>query len=287
MKNYYFGDNRDLFKYDLISFLLEEGQKKSFTYIPMLTKDNENSTAKYRNYKCAVGEKNEKLLSFLKKHSRKEEERNLEKIRDYFKSESIGVNLYKAKGKYFSRKNREAYFQGIPRKLLQSTLIFIDPDIGLEPPIADVEENHLKYGELGRLLEKADASAVFMIFQFRSRVVPASLKPEADEKIGKRTLMTATTHSKRIIDLIGGVRKGAYTYIRDKNIILFFICKDVSYSLALVTLLSKYKQKYPDRLETKEGDETFVEGNVLYDLGDNWSMKGPQKETLWADCAVS
>lgn len=43
MKNQYFGDTRDLFKYDLIlELLLENDFLERFTFIPMLTEDTEN-----------------------------------------------------------------------------------------------------------------------------------------------------------------------------------------------------------------------------------------------------
>ena len=43
MKNQFFGDNRDLFKYDLIlSVVKGVDQIRQFTFIPMLTKDYGN-----------------------------------------------------------------------------------------------------------------------------------------------------------------------------------------------------------------------------------------------------
>lgn len=45
MKNQYFGDNRDLFKYDLVHKIINAryaGLPKRFTFIPMLT-ENDNT----------------------------------------------------------------------------------------------------------------------------------------------------------------------------------------------------------------------------------------------------
>ncbi len=72
MKNQYFGDLRDLFKYDLIESIMEGINKlQRFTFIPMLTEYDPNvGDGNKRNFKRAVknvrpGTKNEELMTFL------------------------------------------------------------------------------------------------------------------------------------------------------------------------------------------------------------------------------
>ena len=278
MKNQFFGDKRDLFKYDLICHLLKKSSKKSFTYIPMLTENEKNKQGEQRNYKGAVGAKNKKLVSFLEKHSAKREERNFEKISAFFKSEGIKANLYRPKVKRLSNKNREVYFTDIPPNLLQNTLVFIDPDTGMAPSKA--EEKHLKYKELDKLLRKASKDTIFMIFQFGDRNAPNLKDHSPPPLLFRKTLAQTQRHSDKLTCLIGGRREGVYSHVAGEDICFFFICKDVSYTLALANLLADYKNNYPDRLETKEGEETFMKGNAIYDYGDNLLMKGPQKKAL-------
>ncbi|MCJ2670040.1 MAG: hypothetical protein LN416_05970, partial [Candidatus Thermoplasmatota archaeon] len=50
MKNQYFGDTRDLFKYDLVLELLLGTELRRFTFIPMLTRDEESSDGGKTDY---------------------------------------------------------------------------------------------------------------------------------------------------------------------------------------------------------------------------------------------
>ena len=58
MKNQYFGDNSDVFKYDLIYQIMQVGLVNYFTFIPMLTEnDHKNHGEKSNRKKAMVGKK--------------------------------------------------------------------------------------------------------------------------------------------------------------------------------------------------------------------------------------
>jgi len=69
MKNQYFGDNRDLFKYDLIIEILTKGEFiRHFTFIPMLTEDDDTKHGgKTNRNEAKAGTKNIELKNFLNK----------------------------------------------------------------------------------------------------------------------------------------------------------------------------------------------------------------------------
>ena len=59
MKNQYFGDIKDLFKYDLGEFLINEiPELERFTFIPMLTPDDKGPDGNKLNYDGRPGSKN-------------------------------------------------------------------------------------------------------------------------------------------------------------------------------------------------------------------------------------
>ena len=66
----YYGDDRDYFKYDLISFVLKEGIFNNYGFVPMLTNhryDNEG------NIKPTISDcKSSELLKFIDTHPKKD-----------------------------------------------------------------------------------------------------------------------------------------------------------------------------------------------------------------------
>ena len=53
MKNQYFGDTRDLFKYDLLEHLMDHFRPRTFAFIAMLTEDDDTDHGQKRNYRSA------------------------------------------------------------------------------------------------------------------------------------------------------------------------------------------------------------------------------------------
>lgn len=94
MKNQYFGDNRDLFKYDLILHIIQAGLVNRFIFIPMLTPDVPSSKSTKREgeqrdrSKAKAGRGNSDLVTFLDKFADRSK-RDIKQLRGFFKKQGI------------------------------------------------------------------------------------------------------------------------------------------------------------------------------------------------------
>lgn len=235
MKNQYFGDVRDLFKYDLLQRVLNEmSSLQRLTFIPMLTKyDSESSHGNKRNFDRAKedgrpGTNNEKLIAFLKKHGEIDrDKRDFTKIEEYFKSESIEVVIYKGH-EYFDKMSREEYFKNIPGEYLNNPLIFLDPDIGLQ--IGNPTEKHVLYQEVKYLHYRMDEDSILMIYQHFPRW----------EKDHTKYLNRRTNELKE-------QTKNLPIWITDNEIIFFLLTKNDELKSQLDGIISRYKRDYQKR----------------------------------------
>jgi hypothetical protein len=223
MKNQYFGDTRDLFKYDLILQVMGGIPSiRSLTFIPMLTPDDESTHGNRTDHRRAkAGFKNRPLVEHLAACVL-EGRRNVCEILPLFTAHGIQVNLH---GEPFSTPDRAAYFRAIPDGWLRDALVFLDPDIGME--VARPGEKHLLYNEIGDLLGRTEGSSVLMIFQFYPRV-------ERGAYTGKRRAE------------LGRIHPGEIASIADNQIAFFFLGRDRDLMERLGDLLAGYSAGYPD-----------------------------------------
>lgn len=238
MKNQYFGDIRDLFKYDIIQRILKGiSSLQRFTFIPMLTKNvpksGEGNYLK-RDFDMAKkngrpGTNNEKLIGFLKKYGGiDKDKRDFTKIENYFESEDIEVLIYKDKEhEYFEHKARDRYFKNIQGEYLHNSLIFVDPDIGLE--VKNSTKNHLLYSEVEDLHRHMDKDSILMIYQHFPRA------RDTHEKY--LPLERSNTLKEKIGDLP--------ICISDNEIIFFLLTKNDELKSQLKTIINRYLRDYP------------------------------------------
>lgn len=224
MKNQYFGDNRDLFKYDLIYQIIQAGLVNHFTFIPMLTKNDDSKQGGKRNRdKAKAGTKNSDLVDFLNEFEDKGK-RDIKQLKSFFEKKRVKMTIYK-KDEYFSYVWRKEYFEQIENKLLSNSLIFVDPDIGLE--VKRTRDKHIRYCEVESLYERMDKSSILMIYQhfprMRTRNYIQKYFCERSEKLKK----------------IAGELP---IYIEDNEIRLFFLVKDKSLRESLSKEISKYEK---------------------------------------------
>ena len=122
MKNQYFGDTRDLFKYDLILEILLKSNLRHFTFIPMLTKNETNTYGGRISYERAkAGTRRMVLRKFLEKCVR-ENRRNINELEVFFKNMFAGkfeIMIYE-KNRYFLHNIRARYFNQIKRSFLSN-----------------------------------------------------------------------------------------------------------------------------------------------------------------------
>lgn len=101
MKNQYFGDIKDLFKYDLAKVILRGiPSLKRITFITMLTENDERSDGNKLHYQGKAGCNNLRLVSYLGEsvvHGR----RNVSEIKDYFEYQDMEIYIYGERDFYF------------------------------------------------------------------------------------------------------------------------------------------------------------------------------------------
>ena len=225
MKNKYFGDTRDLFKYDLI-LRITRGVVSihRFLFIPMLTSDDDNSDGSKTDYvKAKAGTQNKELMSYLK-DCINGDRRNIIEIESYFKSNGIEIYIHK---ELFIHKNRRDYFGRvkIKKEFLSNSLVFVDPDIGLE--IRRSKEKHFLYCEAKDIYDYMDGNSILMIYQHF---------PREDHK----------EYLCRGANELKNVTGDLPIYISDNEIIFFLLTKSGEVKNQLQRTINKYNRDYPN-----------------------------------------
>ncbi len=112
MKNQYFGDDRDLFKFGLILKIIQSGLINSFVYIPMLTenvptKNDKHGEGQIRK-RDKAGRRNCELKSFLDE-CEETGKRDIFKLNNFF-NDICPINIYGKNMQNFSKDNRNNYY---------------------------------------------------------------------------------------------------------------------------------------------------------------------------------
>jgi hypothetical protein len=230
MKNQYFGDIRDQFKYDLILTIMQlhPGLRlKQFTFIPMLTKndhrtDGNKRGVEERKRRYRPGSRNDELVHFLRRSDGiGPEERDFTEILGLFNDKRVRTTIYGTG--YFSHRSRDAYFSNVPGHMLESALVLVDPDNGLE--VNHSSEKHLLYSEVNSLLARMSKNSALMIYQHFPR-------QNHDRYLEWRTreLFEKTTISP--------------VWITDDEIIFFFMVKDRVERTKMIEMVCFYADRY-------------------------------------------
>jgi hypothetical protein len=232
MNRQFFGDTRDLFKYDLVRHIMKALPVfDSFTFIPMLTED-ENSDkgkkSKTRDLEKAVkvgkaGSQNRDLVEHMQRLQ--EIDNDLEyfqTIGAYFKKENILVDILHKQ--QFSHNARNRYFDNILASFPKKSLVFLDPDIGLEE--SKPSDRHVLFDEVERICQKMDPKSVLMIYQHFPREKHEGYVHRRCSELFKRTGFSPVS-------------------ITDNEIVFFFIVKNAKLAENLEEILSLYADTYP------------------------------------------
>lgn len=181
MKNQYFGDRRDFFKYDLALTLFEQIDcLNSFAFIPMLT---ENDKSKDGNVTQYDGSRRKDLETFLKS-CLQTSNRNISNLRSYMDGQDgLSYHPYKD-AEFFTHQGREKYFDGIESSTLCNAVVLFDPDNGFEVKSMKGGNGHkyLRFRELSRIFEKTSNSLV-LVYQHIPRVQRKPYFVQTAEKI--------------------------------------------------------------------------------------------------------
>jgi len=227
VKNQYFGDTRDLFKYDLALRILEGVPSlRSFTFVPMLTPDDGSGDGGRVNHgKAKAGHRNTALVQYLEECIR-DNRRNIREIGPFFRERGITVHIH---GPGFSHRERAGYFETIPASWLRDSLVFLDPDVGLG--VARPTEKHLLFPEVEALAGRLGGASVLMIFQFFPRVERQAYLDE------------------RIRDLREIALEGIAA-IADTQVAFFFLGREPGVVEGIRELLAGYREEYPHLIVT-------------------------------------
>lgn len=222
MKNQFFGDNRDLFKYDLILSVVKGfDQVGQFTFIPMLTEDSGDHGNQIDRRLARAGYNNIKLINYLDKCI-KNNKRNIIEIKRYYNNEGMRSFIYR-ENEYFQHSSRVKYFSNIPMTYLRNSLILVDPDNGLE--IKRSDEKHIFYAEINDLYGRMNGNSILMIFQFFPR-------QKREEYIRRR------------VNELKDRNYDMPRYISDNVIIFFFLAKNDGIRNNLFGLFKDYASQY-------------------------------------------
>ena len=167
MKNQYFGDKRDYFKWNLISVLLgTHDSNRSLSYLPMLTPDDSLNEGRFTSY--PVGKGDQKIHDYLCDCLRRGY-RDIKALRKLFIDLDIHYDHY-WDDRYITDTGYEDYFPSIPLTALMDDLVFIDPDVGIVPMsrssmIRNGIEKYLQWRDLDGISTRIGSNTTLLIYQ--------------------------------------------------------------------------------------------------------------------------
>jgi hypothetical protein len=165
MKNQYFADKRDLFKYDLWLEIAKDLRIRKHTFVPMLTPND--STKQGGRFPGDPGKYRRSIFEFLKTCRKR---RNIKQLRAFLRGQSLDYHPYRDTERgYFKHELRNKYFARIPTDWLKNAAILIDPDIGLQtkgPFWKKRPEQYVTCKEVADIVRAARGRSVILLFQF-------------------------------------------------------------------------------------------------------------------------
>jgi hypothetical protein len=242
MNRMFFGDARDLFKFDLVRHIMKAfPDLASFTFIPMLTEE-ESPTKKKKTKTLDLGLAQKNGRAGTLNRELMEDMGRLQEIDDdyeyfhgiqaYFQKENIIVDVLHRDT--FSHEHRANYFDKVFTNFPKSSLIFLDPDTGLE--VKTPTRRHLLYDEVKKIFDRMDHQSVMMIYQHLPRVT-------RDGYIKKRCRdLAALTHSRP-------------ETITDNAIVFFILTKNPQHKTRICAVLGEYADTYNTLIACECGEK--------------------------------
>lgn len=160
MKDQYFGDSRDYFKYHLLEELMGNVQGlERLLCLWMLTPPDETREG---NVRFVENSELPTLTAFLRGHL-DAGDRRIRHMREYFAGQGLEYIPWGDEPPYFPAGKRYDYFGTIPDDHLRHALVFFDPDVGLhEAPT----KKHLSFDELAGVYDRMENGSVAVVFQY-------------------------------------------------------------------------------------------------------------------------
>lgn len=232
MNRRYSGDIRDLFKIDLVVHLMNEiPALRRFTFVPMLTEEESGAggeDGRKKDLGAAVvkgraGSRNAALLRSMKRLQEiNSDTEYFRAIHDLFDHRRILIRIVEKP--LFTHANRQDYFNSLFLQFPTKSLIFLDPDTGLE--VKNPTKRHLLFNEVKRVYDRMDDTSVLMIYQHIPRVV-------REGYIQRRCAE---------LEACTGMHPHSLT---DNEIVFFFLSKSPAMNADLARAIRSYIDPYP------------------------------------------
>jgi hypothetical protein len=231
MNIHFSGDTRDLFKFDLVRQLMREiHELERFTFVPMLTEEK-TRTKRIKSSKKelrrelktgSAGSLNRDLMEHLGRLQEIESDMEyFAGIRSYFKKERIIIDVLSEDR--FSHETRRNYFENLLEKIPAQSLIYLDPDTGLE--VKNPTRRHLLFEEVKQIYDHMDTNSILVIYQHIPRVIRKGyIKKRCGDLTGVIGTMPAT--------------------ITDNEIVFFILAKETALQTKICAVLGEYMKTY-------------------------------------------
>ncbi len=152
----YFGDRRDLDKYDLLLALGQSGHwPGGLAIVPMLTPDD---NARHGHLRSRRRDRHPGLRAFLESA----EAPSLQGVADFMRQQGVLCQIMTEE--LLADATRAAYVGTLPTQDLGSRVTFLDPDMGLEVPSRRTTA-YLRYSELADIYRRLGTDTVLVVYQ--------------------------------------------------------------------------------------------------------------------------
>lgn len=180
MKNQYFGDKRDLFKFTLLQTLVDEIPGiEALTCVWLLTPPSSNNDGS-RHFRAQTSQS--ELAAFLKR-CLDSGQRDVRQFAQYMVGHRAKYVSYgDDPTSYFTSHSRSTYFNGIPTHGLRRAVVFFDPDNGLEPRSV-LSAAHIRLAEARSVFDRMDSASVAVVYQHLPRQPARTFWPTAAARL--------------------------------------------------------------------------------------------------------
>ena len=161
MKLQYLGDSKDSFKWDYHDFLVAELEYPLLNIALMMTPDDGGNDGKSHPSLFPARTEIIEFCKYLREHRTIDSIKSLPEIT----GASYRVALHQ-NSKHINSRNRVEYFSGI--SVAGEQVLLLDPDNGFEPE-KSINEKHVAYDDISRILEQVSDNSVISVFQHHRR----------------------------------------------------------------------------------------------------------------------
>ncbi len=232
MKDQYFADKRDFFKWDFLEDLLDGCPAlKSFTNITMLTPPDDSREGNLNAYEPS--HRREQLYKFLQ-GCLTDGKQKVSEMQRYFQGKRFSYYPHRDSAQSpYTYESREDYFVSVPADKLQQALIFFDPDIGLNAG----SMSYMRRSGISKYLFDESLSAVARRVSDDSVIVVYQHLPrdrnrfwdDVEERCG------------RFRDLVGA--KGA-AFLTDRDIVFLATSREPTVRLKMSNIVVAHAHKH-------------------------------------------